>query len=424
MAVILFSNGEFLLYDTFVALKMNRSVRIAAKLQNSDLCKVYFRKICPFFGFELEYLYTAIYDMLHYDILWVKVDSQEEAKLALTSGAADIAGTAFVSETHDDAFLDKTTFMYDGIGFIMKKRSHQPAQTFVLLEAFTYDMWLLISAFSFLSVLIKMISVNMFKRTNSANRITLSKILHVYRSKIVYGCWFVVVSVLLNLYSNYITVSLIKPTKNDLIQFMDLTALGTSIEKKQCRFIGLREIQNDSIFRGYLLNPDMHNKSWATLFRRALFENPPLFVTTRKDIANYVLNNQTCFIGLDWMSKEVFYKTSYCNLKMVSYPDEMQVFGLSFYHNSKDLRTTLPLVLNTEPMKAFGQYLNKKYFAHDHFVDCKQYEVNQKEASMNLENLQTGFYVLFIGLGLASIILIAQLVCSVIQKLVSVHAPL
>lgn len=356
---------------------------------------------CVYPGYEIEYIYTVVNIMLGLPIKWIKVNSFAEVKSALDESKADIMGQSqFVSPKYIGRWYHPPSTTYDSLALLVRERYVIQTQVFILLRCFKWDLWSAIFIFSLLCLVVRRIS-NSFGEV--ASRLenffinSVKKFCHYFRTKIYFSLWFILVSILLSFYSNLIAVDLVAPERVKTVPFKSLPDLGQKLLTKECRFAILAKYLNCSEIYDILINPTESEKSWAPAFVKAYVTNPPLVVKDRKEMLDYVLNG-SCIVGLDFLSMDAFYSRTYCDLRILSYSEELPLLSYTFYTTSKLLKTKMSSVVLSESIRAYRTYLNNKYYLKGGIpVDCRTSRTVTVKP-INIKKMQDCFYVLAAGL--------------------------
>lgn len=313
---------------------------------------------CKSPGIEIEYAYTLIREMLHFNVNWRKFANLTELENAMDNNAIDFIGVMLKLESKYAAKWYHTHIVsYDLPGFITKtnKIYNFDLSMFQLLHVFSWSLWLLLLLVSLVTVVLKYTATYMKKNLMfiSENRCNGNGIRNVF-----YTWCFIVVGIILNMFGNLIAVELLA-RKHENAPFNNLVELGKLVSDGKCKLATLEVYKDDSTFYSSVLYP-IHNKSWSSYFRHAYFKNPPFYVMDRKSLANLVENGD-CIVGVDWTTLEEYYSKRFCNIKMISFYQEFIDTMYVYYHRINNFTDTLNKIMMTDSMFNFYPVLTKKY---------------------------------------------------------------
>lgn len=377
----------------------------------NDCFDVYPNDDCLFPGYEVEYIYTVIHGMLRYPIQWIKVKSFDEVQSALKNDKADIMGqSAFLDPTNIQKFgYPPPAYVYDSLSLLVKESYTSQSQVLVLLRSFTWDLWSYIMGASLVCLMIRHLSKGLYRKIINLRRNfvkTVEQIFHVFRANVVFSVWFILVSLLLNFYSNLIAVDLVAPDRVKTVPFKTLNELGQKLLTKECQFVMLEKYVNFTEMQDFLINPMKSRRPWAPSFLEAFKTNPPSVAKDRDHMVE-MISNGTCLVGVDWATMGLYYHSRYCDLRILSYPEEIEMLGYTFFTTREDLKEAMSTVILSQPLQAYTVYLSDKYYSKGIPVDCtgdKVITINP----VNIIKMQDCFYILLTGLSIALLIMFYQ----------------
>lgn len=213
---------------------------------------------------------------------------------------------------------------------------------------------------------------------------------------------------MLNFYGNLMAVDLLHSSKQLTIKFNSMDELGDKLLKNECR-LALYDVYSDNKeFLGTVLNPTRHNRSWAQKFRDAYKINKPIFLPSREELAALILND-SCTVGLDWVTIKKYFTSRWCNLRMITYPEEREMFyQYTFYTTLPELRDAVNTVIDSDAFQAFPDILTNKYYFSGFMPNCENIETVYVNP-LTLGKLQDGFYVLLTGIVISLSIVVYQM---------------
>lgn len=364
-------------------------------------------------GFEAEYIYNLL-SFLLIPIEWIRVDSYETMLDFMDNRSADItACSMMVDESYGQKYGYALPYINDALALYVKETKTNCKETLLLLTQFSWDLW-----FALLFVTLSVVCIRYFSHQrykNGTNYVrynklkTLFQIFYSMRSCVLYYLWMLFLAVILNFYGNLIPVDLLTSSKTNTFPVNSMTDLGQKLISKECRLALYEAYLEDVEFHGAIINPNRHNKSWAPLFRQAYQINPPIYTKTREDLTKFIANS-SCIIGLDWMSMESYYTCRQCNIKMLVFKDEPELlYDYTFYHTRDDIRDVVNTIMVSDSFRAFPETLAKKYYNNQLSTNCPDDFYANSIGSLGTNKLQTGFYGLFIGIGIAMIIFVLHI---------------
>lgn len=387
-----------------------RPVRIVACFDDplANDCFESFPWNCTFPGYEIEYIHTLINGMLKLPVQWIRVESYTDIEQAMDNGTADTIGVSLsVAAQYTRRWGFLPAYEYDGISLISKVSYADSSQPFLLMSSFTWDLWLSIGLITLSLIFIRWASSKIERYRTVNGRFDFSPkgimfyITFAFRTRIWYAVWFVLLSVILNFYSNLIAVTIVAPSTVKKASFASLADLGQKLVSKKCRLILSDRYKDNAEIHDSLVNPLRDDKHWQALYRQAFVENPPIYAENRETMANMILNS-SCLVGVDWMTLDVFYSTNYCDMNIISYPDELPLFGYTFYNTRHDIQDAMATIITSNAFQTFNEYLTNKYFENKFPPLClSKSKMTISDPTVPVSKVQDSFYMLGIGIALA-----------------------
>lgn len=347
---------------------------------------------CSNIGTDLEYLYKVITATLKLNISWSCYKNFIELGLALDRNEIDLMGNArFMGLTSESNKSWYNTFptQYYTIGFFVK--SYIDSETLHPFNETAWELWLsyLLMTLS-LSVLSKVLS----KRLPLAFRL----------SKLFYVLWFVISTLLLELYSNTLTAGLLIRNKATT-SFTDLNDLGQKLVAKKCQFAVFHKyIDLEDL--NYIFKPK-HNLSWASNFIKASITNPPIYYKNKKDLL-MVVRNGSCVVGVDFVFVDKSLYDLPCDTDLKVFPDEIPIFPCVYYHKLRWLRPRIDVIIASDAFVELPSLLLKRYkrqFGSDVRFDC---DISSTQLQITFHQLFYPFVFLLGGSVFAVTFLILQ----------------
>lgn len=405
--------------STNLNLTVQNLIRIVAHLDSplaNECFDTYPNDVCLFPGYEIEYIYTVIHDMLRYTVEFIKVDNDIQIEAALDEHRADIMGlSSFVNTRYSLRFgFPPEAFMYDSLALLVRESYTNKSQVLSLLNSFTWDLWSFIMVTSVVCLGLRYVSKIFHRNTSTLIFIqnfilkTIKVILFKFRANVMFSIWFILVSLLLNFYSNLIAVDLVAPDHVKTIPFKTLPELGKKLINQECKFVLLDSYYNLSEIRDLVINPVKSNRPWAPQFVEAYKTNPPWVAKDRNEMVAMILNSSLCLVGLDFATMDLYYQTNFCNLRVLSYPDEIKMLAYTFYTTRAGLSEAVSKVISSESFQGYTSYLNDKYYRGTVIpVDCNS-DKNIEVKPVNLKKIQDCFFLLAIGLVISFFIMLVR----------------
>lgn len=355
-------------------------------------CIVFNASQCSNIGIDLEYIYNVITVMFQLKVSWSYYNDFNDLHRALDSDEIDLMGnTRSLGLTVDKNESWYQTFPTQSLLFGFFVKSHIVPETLNPLSKMTWNLWLSILLITFMVSLL---------RTIAGKSLALSGL----TLKFFYFFWFLILNIIMELYSNMLTNDLLIREKSPPL-FTDLNDLGQKLIDKECQ-LAIFEKYNHLEDFDYILKPK-HNLSWAANFRQIYTINPPILLQNQIDLLAAVRNG-TCVIGIDYVSVDLSPYHAFCDIEIKIFPDEIPTQQFGYYHRIEALQRQMDITIASDSLMELPMLLLKRYlnsFIKDLYVDCKN-SITQFE--ITLQQIIYCFVLLIGGIGLSSVIWIFQ----------------
>lgn len=376
------------------------TIRVGATLEEPFVasCFLQYPAQCKSYGTDLDFIHIVIVEILKLNVTWIPYDNFDLLYKALEENQIDMIGnTQQLSLTSEKWFSTRAAY-HLGVGFFIK--SETTPKTLNPLKSFTWDLWLSLILLTCLVYIQGQLLV---------------RIKYLQPSNAFYVLWFVILMIIMNLYANVLTGDLLTSTKKPVFNNMD--ELGEKLVSKQCRFV---------IWHNYLESNEMdemasiflpkHNLSWAKNFKVAFETNPPIQVKNKNDIFVYVKNN-SCVIGLDFVSDKSLYD-KLCGIEVKMMVDDIPAKQYGYFHNIKYLQSTFNEIFLTSPFTELPNVLFKQYFKRIS-ANCSG-SSDRSHYKLTVAKLINCFIIVTVGIIVAGTLMIMQIYlpsCTIVNKL-------
>ncbi len=212
--------------------------------------------------------------------------------------------------------------------------------------------------------------------------------------------WALTLSVILGVFANLMAIGLVQPSRVRTVPFQTLAELGDKLLDKSCRFVlPTKHIEGEE-FMDTIINAT-HNRPWAKSFRKAYINNSPRLTSDRDETMEILVNNTdlSCWVTLDYTTMETYYKSRYCDIRFLSFPEEIKGRGYVFYYKEKRLFSPqIETVMATDSLMAYVHYLEKKYYSKPFPPKCLDRRVRVEP--LPFYKVKECFYVFAAGMAL------------------------
>lgn len=378
------------------------TVRIGAIIDDPYVYNC-FKKLplyCKSPGIDIEFLFTLIHEMIGFSVAWSEYNGFTELEQALDKNEIDMIGITVPLEeklTRNWGYI-KSGFT-DGPGFVVKVRYNEGEWSdFLLLEMFTWNLWLLLIGFSLLIILIKFAFCRLYLRN-----IKMFPSSSFNYTKFLFCFWFLLIGIILNLFGNLIAVNLSLPNDKEGQLFDSMLQLGNLIMQNKCRLATLDKYNNSiNGLYPFIINPN-HNKSWAKLFKVANKLHPPIFTKDREELVNLIERDGFYFVGLDWTSLSQYYTQKHCSVKMTIFHEEFIPWMFVIYHQLHHYQELFDIIMMKDAMVSYPNYLLNKYYFSYPAETCKN-RSNVIADPIPFRKLKDDFVILIVGIILSFIL--------------------
>lgn len=324
---------------------------------------------CRKVGTNLEFIYTVLVEVLNLTVTWVKYNDYGALDRAIRNNSIELKGiTGFL--TKSQLFRTPPAFYY-GIGFLVKDQyTSEPLNP---LSVFSWDLWASLFTVTTIVVILDKVIIKNLKWSRK-----LTKIFQLF--------WFIVWALVFELYGNVLTNNLVETRSAP--PFSDLPDLIEKVGRNHCtlaqyykRNLNFFIFRNSTLYRNY---------------KAALKTNPPIEVREISQLISIINNSTSCIVGMDLVTPDLTVYNSGCNIKVISFPNDILFHTMVYYHRLERLNKIFQEVFYTDAVSQLGNVLSKRYINDIMPKTCS--EGKQQEKSITLDNLRYWFIILIIAL--------------------------
>lgn len=377
------------------------TIRVGATIDPpyAESCYYRYPNFCFNPGYNIEFIYIVLSNMIGLNVHWVNYANYSDLDIALDNDDVDINGLVYAYDQDSTTRWNYSMPVFSStIGLVVKTHiAVKESMQLLLLSFFDLQLWLMIIATSIFVILWKkMVTAILTKSAPSAKV-----------ANLLFVVWFIMFSIILNLFGNLIAVDLILPNAVTATPFQTVQELGGKLLNKECRFVMFKINENATEFYDVLFTPK-HNKSWSENFRTAFEVNPPLFVNSKDELIKVVKDND-CMVGVDYAQLNgISYYDNYCGIKSLTFLDEFEFSYYAYFYRNPNLINLFDKVITTDSFYAFSQKVAQRYYPRA-TVNCKTIT---NTGVLNLSKLFDCFAILLFGIALSSAAFILQNILS------------
>uniref|UniRef100_A0A5S6R251 Solute-binding protein family 3/N-terminal domain-containing protein n=1 Tax=Trichuris muris TaxID=70415 RepID=A0A5S6R251_TRIMR len=350
-------------------------------------------------GADAEYIYSIIRDVFQVPVEWVYANNYMEMRQILLNKSADLSGTSWTLEPEAIEGLWYTNVViFDGIALLFRRDLKDMSSQFHATLLLPLGLWIL-AFLCFLAVYTTShLSQYMYRYFSffKSNSMTIGFV-KLLREKMFYTLCFLFLSIFFNLYSNILSVGLVKKHTKFVTNFKSLADLGQLLLEKKCKLVLLASNSQYNVFYRSLIHPEVQPLlPWTAIFRQAYTVNPPLIVETVDELGNLVEDTENCYIGVDFAETESFYESRFCSIDVVPLGSVLQQERFVFLCNSPKLVEYLNVVILSSSFQQLAYVLIRKYDMENLTHVCEE-DYRAANIDLNIGKTQDAFFTIAIG---------------------------